>query len=187
MASRKKEVFPNSGTNRPLLVLIFIAFVMLVLPRASFSSTSSEAETLRGVKALNVVVKARIGDEGAKGLGITQEQLQADVEQSLRQAGIRVAGNVRPYLLLSVSLFSISHPTVKGVLAYVYTAQLKFRQGAVLDSTGTRASVTTWDETRFGAATPTKDLDKRIRKSVNALVGAFVKDYLAENPGMQAP
>ena len=156
--------------------------MILVFSKPSFCGTSAERETLRGVKALNVVVKARIGDEGAKGLGISQGQLQADMEQTLRKAGIQVARNARPYLLLSVSLLSISHPTVKGVLAYVYTAQLKFRQGAVLDSTGTRASVTTWDETRFGAATPTKDLDKRIRKSVNALVGAFVEDYVAENP-----
>jgi hypothetical protein len=88
---------------------------------------------------------------------------------------------------MSVSLISISHPTVDGILAYVYTAQLKFRQGAVIDSTGKRASVTTWDETRFGAATPAQYLDIRIRQSINTLVSAFVKDYLSQNPakGMQ--
>jgi hypothetical protein len=70
---------------------------------------------------------------------------------------------------------------VDGNLAHVHTAQIKFRQGAVIDSTGTRASVTTWDETRFGAATPTKNMNARIRTSLNTLVGEFVKDYLAEN------
>lgn len=172
----------KGSTNRFLLVPILLAAVILVPAVPAYSATKAEKETLRGVKALNVLVKARLDDKEVKKLGITPEQLQADTEQTLRNAGIEVAKNARPYLLLSVSIISISHPLVDGVLAFVYTAQLKFRQGAVIDSTGERASVTTWDETRFGAATPAKYLDRRFRKSINALVGVFVEDYLAQNP-----
>ncbi len=169
------------STNPLFVVPVLIATMILVFDQPSFSATSSERETLRGVAALNVLVATRIGDEGAKGLGITKDQIQADAETTLTKAGIKVAKNVRPYLLVSLSIISISHPTVDGILAYVYTAQIKFRQGAVIDSTGTRSSVTTWDETRFGAVTPTKNLNARIRNSIKNLVGEFVQDYLAEN------
>jgi hypothetical protein len=80
-------------------------------------------------------------------------------------------------------MISISHPRIDGILAYVYTAQLKFRQGALIDSTSSRATATTWDEVRFAASSPTKNLDSRIRKSLGTLVSAFVNDYLAANSG----
>ncbi len=169
-------------TNPLFLVPILLALAVIALPEPSLSATSAERDTLRGVKALNVLVKARLGDEGAQALGITEAQLKADTEKTLQEAGIKVAGNVRPYLLLVVSVISISHPTVDGILAYVYTAQLKFRQGGVIDSTGERASVTTWDETRFGATTPATYLDVRMRQTINTLVDVFVRDYLAANP-----
>ena len=155
--------------------------MLMVFCQPALSATSSEMETLRGVEALNVLVTTRIGDAGAKGLGITKELIQADTERTLTKAGIKVAKNARPYLLVSLSIISISHPTVDGILAYVYTAQIKFRQGAVLDSTGTRASVTTWDETRYGASTPTKNMRAQIRGSISALVGEFAKDYKTAN------
>lgn len=172
----------RGSTNPLLLVLVLLTTMILVVPEPSLSATSAERDTLRGVKALNVLVKARLGDKGAQALGITDAQLKADTEKTLREAGIHVAGNVRPYLLLVVSIISISHPTVDGILAYVYTAQLKFRQGGVIDSTGERASVTTWDETRFGATTPATYLDVRLRQTINTLVDVFVRDYLAVNP-----
>ncbi len=169
-------------STTPLFVVpILIATMILVLAQPSLSATSAERATLRGVTALNVIVTTRIDDEGAKRLGVTEAQIQADTEATLTKAGIKVAKNVRPYLLVSLSIISISHPAVDGILAYVYTAQIKFRQGAVIDSTGTRESVTTWDETRFGAATPTKDMNTRIRTSIRTLVGEFAKDYQTAN------
>jgi len=169
------------GTSWLFVVLFLTASTILVFDQPCFSSTSAERETLRGVAALNVLVTTRIDDEGAKRLGITKDQIQADTEHTLTKAGIKVAKNVRPYLLVSLSIISISHPTVNGILAYVYTAQIKFRQGAVIDSTGTRASVTTWDETRYGASTPTKNMNAQIRASIRTLVSEFAKDYQAAN------
>ena len=169
------------GTKSLFVVPLLITAMILGLSRPSLSATSAEMETLRGVSALNVLVTTRIGDAGAKGLGITKEQIHADTVKTLTKAGIKVAKNVRPYLLVSLSIISISHPTVDGILAYVYTAQIKFRQGAVIDSTGTRASVTTWDETRYGASTPTKNMNAQIRASIRTLVGEFGKDYQAAN------
>jgi hypothetical protein len=169
------------STNSLFVVPVLIATMILVFAQPSFSATSAERDTLRGVEALNVIIATRIGDEGAKRLGITKDQIQADTEQTLTKAGIKVAKNVRPYLLVSLSIISISHPTVDGILAYVYTAQIKFRQGAVIDSTGTRASVTTWDETRYGASTPTKNMNAQIRASIRTLVTEFTKDYQAAN------
>ena len=169
------------GTSWFFVVVFLTASTILVFDQPCFSSTSAERETLRGVAALNVLVTTRIDDEGAKRLGITKDQIQADTEHTLTKAGIKVAKNVRPYLLVSLSIISISHPTVDGILAYVYTAQIKFRQGAVIDSTGTRASVTTWDETRYGASTPTKNMNAQIRASIRTLVNEFAKDYQAAN------
>lgn len=179
----------KGSVNRLVVVIALIMTMLVVLDQPSFSAESREKETLRGVEAFDVLVRVRAGDAGAKKLGITQDQLQADLETTLKKAGIKVVRNAGPYLLLSVSIISISHPRIDGILAYVSSAQLKFRQGAVLDTTGTRATVTTWDEIRFGARSPTKYLDKRIRGSIGALVDIFVKDYLAVNsvkgPGKQ--
>ena len=169
------------STNPLFVVPVLIVTMILLFDQPCYSGTSAERETLRGVAALNVLVTTRIGDAGAKGLGITKEQIHADTVKTLTKAGIKVAKNVRPYLLVSLSIISISHPTVDGILAYVYTAQIKFRQGAVIDSTGTRASVTTWDETRYGASTPTKNMNAQIRASIRTLVGEFAKDYQAAN------
>ena len=169
------------STNPLFVVPLLIATMLPVFDQPVFSATSVERETLRGVTALNVLVTTRIDDEGAKRLGITKDQIQADTEQILTKAGIKVARNVRPYLLVTLSIISISHPTVDGILAYVYTAQIKFRQDAVIDSTGTRASVTTWDETRYGASTPTKNMNAQIRTYIRTLVMEFAKDYQAAN------
>lgn len=174
-------------TNSRFFVLVSIVSALVLFDEASFASTSAERDTLRGIAAVRVLVKASFADEGARSLGITEEQLLADAEQTLRRAGIKVASNVQPYLLLSVSILSISHPRAEGTLAYVYTAQLKLRQGALIDSNATRASVTTWDETRFGASTPTQRLKELIRQSVNALVGDFIRDYRAANPAQVIP
>ena len=173
----------RESRNQVRLVFALIATMLVVLDAPSFSATSEERETLRGVEALRVIVRVRMADAGAQSMGLTQERLQKDLEATLTGAGIRVAGNVKPYLLLSFSMISISHPRIDGILAYVYTAQLKFRQGALIDSTGTRATATTWDEVRFAASSPTKNLDRRIMQSINALVGSFVDDYLAANSG----
>jgi hypothetical protein len=169
------------STNPLFVVPVLIATMILFFAQPGFSATSAERETLRGVTALNVLVTTRMGDGGAQRLGITEDQIRADTEQTLTKAGIKVAGNIRPYLLVTLSIISISHPTVDGILAYVYTAQVKFRQGAVIDSTGTRASVTTWDETRYGASTPTKNMNAQIRTYIRSLVTEFARDYQAAN------
>lgn len=169
------------STNSLFAVPVLITTMILVFAKPCFPATSAERETLRGVEALNVLVTTRIDDKGAKGLGITKDQIQADTEATLTKAGINVAKHVRSYLLVSLSIISISHPTVDGILAYVYTAQIKFRQGAVIDSTGMRASVTTWDETRYGASTPTKNMNAQIRASIRTLVSEFAKDYQTAN------
>lgn len=171
----------KGSINRLVLVFALIMNLLVVLDKPSFSAESKEMETLRGVKAFDVFVRVRAGDAGAKKLGITQDQLQTDLEIKLKKAGIEVVRNAGPYLLLSVSIISISHPRIDGILAYVSSAQLKFRQGTVLDTTGTRATVTTWDEIRFGARSPSKYLDKHIRGSIGVLVDSFVADYLAVN------
>ena len=168
----------RGSRNQFWLVLALIATMLVVFEQSSFSATSEEGKTLRGVESLRVIVRVRMADKDAQSLGITQEKLQKDLEETLTKAGIKVAPNVKPYLLLSFSMISISHPRIDGVLAYVYTAQLKFRQGALIDSTGTRATATTWDEVRFSATSPTKNLDSRIRKSINTLVSSFANDYL---------
>jgi hypothetical protein len=168
--------------NRPDIAFALIVVLLAVLDQPAFSAESQERESLQGIESFGVFVRVRAGDAGARKLGITQDQLQRDLEERLRKAGIGVVENVRPYLLLSVSIISISHPTVDGILAYLSSVHLKFRQGAVLDTSGMRATVTTWDEIRFGARSPTKYLDRQIRQSAGTLVDAFVNDYLAANP-----
>ena len=167
------------------IVFALIGVMLGILEKPAFPAESKERESLQGIGAFGLFVRVRAGDAGAEKLGITEEQLQQDVEARLGKAGIKVVQNVEPYLLLSVSIISLSHPTVDGILAYLSSVQLKFRQGAVLDAGGGRATVTTWDEIRFGARSPTKYLDQHIRQSIGALVDVFVSDYLAAS--RQAP
>jgi hypothetical protein len=182
MVKDMKGAAMKGSVTRFAIIFTLTGLLLGVWGNPSFSAESQERESLRGVEAFGVFVRVRAGDAGAKKLGITREKLQRDVEARLGKAGIRIAENVGPHLLLSVSLISISHPTVDGILAYLSSVQLKFRQGAVLDASSVRTTATTWDEIRFGARTPTKYLDKHIRQSIGALVDAFVSDYLAVNP-----
>jgi hypothetical protein len=170
----------NTGYGLGLAVGLLVA-ILAVGDGPAFSAQEREKKTLRGVEGFDVFVRVRARDAGAKALGVTQEQVQRDLEARLEKARIRVVRNARAHLLLSVSIISISHPRVDGILAYVSTAQLKFRQGAVLEGSGAKATVTTWDEIRFGATSPTKNMDKRIRKSIGSLVDVFVQDYLEAN------
>jgi hypothetical protein len=146
-----------------------------------FSAEELERETLRGVKGFDLFVRVRARDAGAKQLGITQDLVRRDVEERLEKAQVKPVRNAGAHLIVTVSILSISHPRVDGILAYVTTVQMKFRQGAVLDTTGTRAAVTTWDEIRFGATSPTKNLDKQIRRYIGDLADVFLHDYLAAN------
>ena len=120
------------STNPLFVVPVLIATMILVFARPSFSATSSERETLRGVAALNVLVTTRIGDEGAKRLGITKDQIQADTEQTLTKAGIKVAKNVRPYLLVSLSIISISHP-LSFLASSAANSKITFTPTAILE------------------------------------------------------
>jgi len=172
----------TGSATRRFFVLAVTASLLAIVGKPSFSAESKERNTLRGAGALKVFVRLRTGDAAATRLGITQDQLQTDLEKKLQKAGIPLSKNAGSYLVLSVSILSISHPTVQGILAYVSTAHLKFLQGATLEANGQRATVTTWDEVRFGAMSPAKNLDQRIRGSIGGLADKFIEDYLAENP-----
>src|SRR5882724_7083393 len=105
--------------------------------------------TLRGLQGVSVLIEDLTPENERAGL--TTQQLQTDVEEQLRQAGIlvftkdqtfRVQG--APYLYVYVHL--LPHPM--GLTAYSILVEVN--QRASLDRNGSSASVSTWSVQRLG-------------------------------------
>lgn len=160
-----------------------LAFLVTVLTPVALvlATTPEEQETLRELSGVAVVIeplKPEIEQQG-----FHRDQLQRDVELSLRQAGIKVlteeerlkaAGH--PYLYVNVNV----HPRgLQGVHAVGIHVSLE--QEVILRRKPTIAiNTTTWKTGGVSAATAKGLLG--IRRHVSDYVQEFIRDYLAVNP-----
>jgi hypothetical protein len=135
--------------------------------------------TLRGLQGVSLLLED-IHPAMAQA-GLTMQQLQTDIEQQLRHAGIpvlpkdhtfRVPG--APYLYVYVHL--LPHP----VGLTVYNILVEVNQRASLDLNGASAYVSTWSVQRLGT------IGRRhlaaIRNDVRGQVDHFIHVYRSVNP-----
>jgi hypothetical protein len=118
-----------------LTVMLMLAGLVLTCPAAfqAFGSDSKfDRETLHGLQGVHVVVENI--DQNAERDGLTEHQVQTDVELRLRQSGIRVLSEEerlatpgRPYLYINVNTFKNN-----DMEFYVYSITVELNQNVWL-------------------------------------------------------
>ena len=98
-----------------------------------------------------------------------------DIRRKDLDPGIDVADAAEAYLYVHVLSFDISRNYS------IYKISIEMKQPVVIVVNNKAVTATTWDTGKIGVIDKKKDRDK-IRKSVAALVGEFITDYLAANP-----
>jgi hypothetical protein len=140
-----------------------------------------QKDTLKGLQSVYVVVESF--ESEVEKYGLTEQQIQTDVELRLRQNGIRVLSQqewlssaMNSYLYVNVGIVRVEDfPLVS------YNILLALKQSVFLARDPTKWCVaTTWSTGSTGSAGFNKI--EFIRQFVKDHVDTFINDYLAVNP-----
>jgi hypothetical protein len=162
---------------------IVVVLLMVCLGKPAFAFTYDQRESLRGLKALKVVIES-IPLEIER-LGLTRKDIQSDVETKLRKAGIKVLPAYKPPSMttLYVNVHTLIPSQAKTIVVYSINimlfenAYLKRDAGTVGDLKEVRAA--DWMKATVGLIGVTNV--SQIRKKVEEQVNKFISDYLAMN------
>jgi hypothetical protein len=156
-----------------------------ILLSAFISETVAEMpdrarETLRGLTGLTVVIEPM--NPSAEQDGLTRNQLQVDIEQRLRAAGIRVLTKEEwqktpgsPYLYINVAALKKDY----GLYAYAIEVCVNQLVTLIRDQ-NIREFAETWETREVGTVGTERLLT--VRDSVAAHVDEFIRDYFSVNP-----
>jgi hypothetical protein len=155
------------------LVLFFVLASAII--GACFATDSSmDRSTLRGLKAINVVVDPLSTD--MERLGISRDGLRDSIERKLRDAGIPVSYDAGEFLGLNISAARMR----RGPQALLLN--LGVYQVVVLNRDKTTKTVAeTWGSQTV-MAVASKAMDRAVSEGVGEMVDQFVKAYTAANP-----
>jgi hypothetical protein len=156
--------------------------VLILMAGGCFASdTSMDRATLRGLKAVKVVVDP-LGSELERE-GLDANRLRDRIEQKLRDAGIKIDNDVNEFIGLNVSFAQAGKKVLsikKG--PYSLTIGLGVYQVAVLTrDMATKTVVETWGVEKTASASA-RGLDRDVSNAVDDLVDQLVKAYLSVNP-----
>jgi hypothetical protein len=134
-----------------------------------------EVATLKGIKALNVLVEDL--PDGARTLGLTREMIQTDVELKVRLAGILVVSDEeRAKLPGSPALYVNIIVSDNSRAAHV---EISLEQSVSLERNGQSVvAATTWST----GVLETNPTAQGLRNSTKDHVDQFVNDWLSVNP-----
>ena len=154
---------------------LVVGISLLLLPVSAWGQGSAaQRATLKGVNTVEVVVEAM--DPVAERDGLTRAQLQADVEERLRQAGMTVGPTLTGHLYVNVD-------TVKGEhgQTYAYNVSVQYIQQVAL-ARDPKAPIfaPTWDTGGVGMIAANRLSE--VRQDVTNYVDQFIKAYLEQNP-----
>lgn len=152
---------------------------------AAQTPTINDRAGLRGLPGVLVVIES-FQDANAESRGLTESQLQTDVELRLRKAAIRVltieerksAGEGRAMLYVNVKLVSGDEP-LDGVYAYSLSVEV-WQQVLLVTPPFAKVLAISW-HTEVTGIVGKVHLGK-LREDVGDLVDKFINDYLAANP-----
>jgi hypothetical protein len=134
----------------------------------------TDRESLRGLSGVVVLVEDL--DDDAKRTGLTEDQIQTDVELKLRLAGIEVLSTARPfphlYVRMSVLLIGGFYPC-NIIVELLQTARLERKYT-------TRVFAPTWSAEGLVAASNEPAL--AIRRYLGDYIDRFINAYLDVNP-----
>ena len=163
-----------------IILTTIVTLFCLSSTQASAHMPPKAKETLRGLLGVAVVVEPLHPTTERDGL--TQHQLLTEVEQQLKNAGIRVLTQEEwkktpgaPYLYVNVAALKKSY----GLYAYAIEVCLNQLVMLMRDQQ-TQEFAETW-ETREVGTVGKKQLPT-VRNSVAAHVAIFIRDYFTVNP-----
>ena len=154
---------------------------MLLAGVCPASDTSMDRATLRGLKAVKVVIDPLAPELEREGLDANR--FRGGIEQKLRDAGIKLDNDVNEFMGLSISF---AQAAKRGLLTkkgpFSLTISLGVYQVAVLTrDMATKTVVETWGVEKTISVSP-RDLDRDVSSAVDDLVDQFVKGYHSVNP-----
>jgi Putative peptidoglycan binding domain len=176
------------GRRTRFSVLILLAVLALGGPGAFGGDQPVFRKTLRGLSGVGVRVE-RLPPE-AEQAGMTRRQVQTEVEQRLREGGIRVLTPPEllsafgcPALAVTIQLAPAAHESRELYGVHITVA---LTQQVLLERNMTMPAVeaATWEVVALGVVG--RDAWPRVREDVAALVDRFIHAYRAVNPAPAA-
>lgn len=165
--------------------------VWLVLLLGLTANAQTKRDNLRGFQFTEVLIKVSRSQPDDAEVGLSERQLQTDVELRLRKAGLNVKGvkdtttveelmayEVLPRLDVLISI--VGTDGLKGVFAAQVSVQLK-RMGKFGKDYSQAIFAVVWTDGITSLLGKDK-IESGIRQQIADLVDRFINDYLAANP-----
>jgi hypothetical protein len=162
---------------KSLFILLSLALI------ASPSDDKTDRATLQGIKSMCIVVE--VADQAHSKLN--KEELQAEIEGKLKQAGVAVDKKGTACLYLNVRVLqAIGRQAIrrkeKPIPLYAVDLRLEFLQTVALTrDAAVKTYAPTWSAANM-ATVASDDLGKTASEIANSLVDQFVTAYKSANP-----
>lgn len=148
----------------------------ITVPALGAADDPDSRATLRGIKAIRVLVESMRPD--AERDGLRKAQLQSEVKLRLQKAGITVTPSAAAFLYVSVNT---AKKTILGMPYYAFNIDVQVAQQVSLNRDPNIVNLAaTWGVGYIGTVGAQKLGD--VRASVADLVDKFIKAYLEQNP-----
>ncbi|MHC4426742.1 MAG: hypothetical protein ACYSYV_11700 [Planctomycetota bacterium] len=145
-------------------------------------SLASQRDVLKGLKYIRVFIQS-LRPEVEK-YGLTEQQLQTDVELRLRQNGIEVVSKELAPMAEAILFLKVGTVTAEEIQLTGYCIEVQLKELVPLPRNPTKfIFATTWEHGYIGI-TPVEKISG-VRGKVKDLVDIFINDYLAANPRTQ--
>ena len=162
-----------------LLVAGLLVFVLCSSPAYAGNAAQQGVSSLAGLNGVGIVIEDL--DPAIEREGFTAGQIQKDVEEKLRAAGIKIFSEAAltkskgmPYLYVNIFTFKD-----EDIYAYHITLELKQMVSLVRKPT-VKQSVATWKISGGGTVGALKLAT--LRTAVGEYINAFIKAYFTANP-----
>jgi hypothetical protein len=170
--------------KRSCLCCVLTLLLLTIFGPAALAQKQADS-SLEGLTTIHVRVQLK-SDPDVKGSGVTPEQLQADAEGLLADAGMKVVSQDEFERLLRsrgypVALFDLDARITKlsDMDFHIYNLNFKVRQAALLvRKPVVKFLAPTWELNSFG----TTDSPPALREKVKQAASQFIQDFKAENP-----
>jgi hypothetical protein len=157
----------------------FLAAALLLTPIACASDDKTDRATLKGIKAVCVVVE--VSAEAIRG-GVDKDKLQSDVEGRLQQQGAPFDKNATTCVYLNVRALQAMGGKGKPLPLYAADFRLELLQTvALLRDPASKTFAPTWSSENM-TTVPAADLGETAFEIVASLVDQFVAAYKSANP-----
>ncbi|SRR6266550_4932395 len=163
------------------LAAVALLFSVAVSPLLGQGDDEDTRKTLAGLHRVRVIVQMS-DSAGVQKDGLSQLQLQTDVEVKLRQTGIIVFSQhdaqLGPWLNVIVNTLDVSSTNATSMYAVSVSAEL-YQWVTLARNPSVRVFVSTWSATgRFGTTAHVSS----VRDLIRDMTDQFINAYLAANP-----